>query len=83
MSSVKVKLLYFGAAGDITGKRGERVTLVKGSVGQLLDMLEGRYAGLEDLRRSSRVAVDQELVDEEFELNGGETVALLPPVAGG
>lgn len=83
MSSVKVKMLYFGMAGDITGKREEQVALDRGSVGDLLDELEHKYARLRGLRRFSRVAVDEELVDERFVLKGGETVALLPPVAGG
>lgn len=53
----------------------------KGSVGDLLDGLESKYAGLESLRGFSRVAVDEGLVDEEFKLEGGETVTLLPAVA--
>ena len=83
MGPVKVKMLYFGMAGDITGKREEQVTLDRGSVGDLLDQLEHRYTRLRGLRKFSRVAVDEELVDERFVLQGGETVALLPPVAGG
>ncbi len=76
-------MLYFGMAGDITGRREERIVLTKGSVGDLLDELESKYSGLGDLRRFSRVAVDEVLVDDKFRLRGGETVALLPPVAGG
>lgn len=76
-------MLYFGMACDVTGKREEQVTVSKGSVGDLFDGLEAKYAGLGSLRRFIRVAVDEELVDEEFKLGGGETVALLPPVAGG
>lgn len=83
MSPVRVRMLYFGMASDITGRREERVALAKGSVGDLLDELESKYSALGDLRRFSRVAVDEILVDEKFRLHGGETVALLPPVAGG
>ena len=83
MGAVKVKMLYFGMAIDIAGRREEQVAIAPGSVGELLDALEGKHAGLRGLRKSSRVAVDNELVDDEFELKGGETVALLPPVAGG
>lgn len=83
MSPVREKVLYFGKAGDITGRREELVAMAEGSVGDLLDELESRYAALGDFRRSSRVAANEELVDEKFEPRGGDTVALLPPVAGG
>ena len=78
-----VRVLYFGRAADIAGVREVRVAVTKCSVGALLDELGRRYSGIRGLRRFSRVAVNGELVDEEFELHGGETVALLPPVAGG
>jgi len=53
------------------------------SVAQLLQMLEQRHGALSGRLQSVRVAVDEEFAELSRELQGGEVVALIPPVSGG
>ncbi len=84
MESVKVRVVYFGIAKDIAGKREEEFSLVApASVEDLLSETEKRHAGLKRLRGLARIAVNEELTGDRIPLLGGERVAILPPVAGG
>ncbi len=84
MGSVKVRVVYFGIAKDIAGRREEEFALdAPASVEDLLSETEKKHAGLRRLRGLARVAVNEELTGDRLQLLGGERVAILPPVAGG
>jgi molybdopterin converting factor subunit 1 len=77
--------LYFAALRDLAGLSEERVALPAqpASVAVLLSALEERHSGLRGRLQSVRVAVDEEFTELSRELQGGEVVALIPPVSGG
>ncbi len=84
MESVRVRVVYFGIAKDLAGRREEEFSLTApASTEDLLSETEKRHAGLRRLRGLARVAVNEELAGESLQLLGGERVAILPPVAGG
>ncbi len=85
--SPSVLVLYFAALRDLARAPEEQVSLEATplSVAALLERLEARHPELAGRLRtpSVRVAVDEEFVELEALLHGGETVALIPPVSGG
>ena len=83
-SPLTVKVLYFGLTRDMAGGGEEEFTLEPpASVCDLLVAAEKKHRSLAQVRSVIRVAIDEELVREEALLKGGETVVVLPPVAGG
>lgn len=84
-SGASVSVLYFAALRDLAGTGEEQVSLPARplSVAQLLQMLEQRHGALSGRLQSVRVAVDEEFAELSRELQGGEVVALIPPVSGG
>jgi molybdopterin synthase sulfur carrier subunit len=84
-ASASVSVLYFAALRDLAGLSEERVALAAPpiSVAAFLTGLEERHAGLRGRLQSVRVAVDEEFAELSRPLQGGEVVALIPPVSGG
>ena len=78
-------MLYFAALRDLAGTSEERVDLPEEqpSVATLLRALEHRHAGLAGRLQTVRVAVNEEFTELSTALQGGEVVALIPPVSGG
>lgn len=84
MGKIMVSVLYFGTARDMAEKRKEEFSFpARASVGDLFREAEARHPGLARLRASTRIAIEETIVSGEVELHDGETVAILPPVAGG
>ncbi len=79
----RIHLLYFAAVAELIGKRTEERTLPNKdiSVSELLSDLEQEYGEMAE--PALRVAVNEEFVDKDYLLKGGDTVALIPPVSGG
>lgn len=84
-SPAVVSILYFAALRELAGTGEERVNLptLPTNVEALLRLLEGRHAALAGRLQSVRVAVNEEFAEKSRELQGGEVVALIPPVSGG
>lgn len=80
-----VTVLYFAALRDLAGQSEERIGLAEPPqrVEALLASLEQRHAGLSGRLQAVRVAVNEEFVEKQTLLQGGEIVALIPPVSGG
>ena len=86
-----ITILYFAAALTATGLGSERITLSSSSfkLSDLPAFLAHRYpdTNLEKILKTSRWAVDAEMVDEEdesaFLLKDGQEVAVICPVSGG
>ncbi len=81
---IRIKLVYFGQARDAAGIREEAFTLPdKASVELLLTKTSQAHEKVERIIGMMKIAVNEELVDKGQVLHDGDTVALLPPVAGG
>ena len=80
--SVEVTVLFFAQLRTATGTPETRVTVEPGSdVRSLASTLESTYDGL--VLQGSMCAVNEAYADPGTLLQGGETVAFLPPVSGG
>lgn len=77
-----IKLLYFAILREKLGKQEEMLEF-SGSVGELRRLLVEREPHLADVLKVCLFAVNQEYVGEDSILEGGETVAVIPPVSGG
>ena len=77
-----IRLLYFAILREKLGRQEEMLEF-SGSVGELRKLLVEREPHLADVFKVCLFAVNQEYVEEDFILKGGETVAVIPPVSGG
>ena len=83
-TNISVTVRYFALVKEHVDQEREAVELPSpATVGDLWDELERLHPGLGGLRRQVRMAVDYEFVYDDFQLSGGEEVALVPPIAGG
>lgn len=81
-----VSVLYFAVLRDLAGVAEETVALPSPPpvrVSELLKTLEGAHEALRGHLGSVRVAVNEEFAGLTSLLEGGEVVALIPPVSGG
>jgi molybdopterin synthase sulfur carrier subunit len=80
----QIKVLFFASLREQVGT-GE-MTLKAGNLAELFAQLEiqlGKQA-LQTLKADNiRIAVNQDLIDNETTLSEGDEVAFLPPVTGG
>jgi len=77
-----MKLLYFSILKERLKAEFEEIEF-SGKVSELRRFLIEKYPELEDIIKVSRFAVNYEYVGENYELKGGEVVAVIPPVSGG
>ncbi len=76
----KFNIYYFGEVAEKVGKSQEELTLVENHTSGLLNLLQKKY----DLSSVSlKIAINQELIDEEQEINDQDEIAVLSPFAGG
>jgi molybdopterin synthase catalytic subunit len=81
---MKVNVLFFGLAHDVTGIASELAELPEGaSVATLRRGYDERFPRLRELEGSLLAAVNQELAQPSHILRDGDEVAFLPPVSGG
>jgi molybdopterin converting factor subunit 1 len=81
---IRIRLLYFGQARDSAGRGEEEYTLPRGSSLQsLMDLVYEKHDRLIGMRKTTKVALNEEIADAGALLHDGDVVALLPPVAGG
>ncbi len=81
---MKVNVLFFGLAHDLTGFGQEQVEIPPGeSLGGLLRRYETRFPRLREMAESLLTAVNQEISDRSQILHEGDEVAVMPPVSGG
>lgn len=79
---VSLSILYFGMIAEATGQPLEEWNaLDELTVGELRSQLLEKYPILRD--RKFQIAVNQQIVDEEYPIPPQAEVALLPPFAGG
>jgi molybdopterin synthase catalytic subunit len=81
---VKVRVLFFGIARDITGFAQDLPDVAAGeSVSGLFRHYCARFPRLDDIAASLVMAVNQEFSDPARKLEEHDEVAFLPPVSGG
>jgi molybdopterin synthase catalytic subunit len=81
---MKVEVLFFGLAHDLTGLAREQAEVAEGErLGDLRRRYEDRFPRLRELSRSLLTAVNQELAEPARILREGDEVAFMPPVSGG
>lgn len=84
MTRMKVRVLFFGLAHDVTGFEEEQIEVADGkALGDLRRSYEARFPRLADLGESLLAAVNQEVRQGSWALADGDEVAFLPPVSGG
>jgi molybdopterin converting factor subunit 1 len=80
----KVTVLYFGQSREISGVSEEEFSIPEGSsLPVLIGAVGERHAKIRRFAESMQVAVNEEIAEGNERLKEGDTVALLPPVAGG
>ncbi|MEN3033984.1 MAG: MoaD/ThiS family protein [Aquificaceae bacterium] len=77
-----LEVIYFASLKELTGKASEEIEF-RGSIKDLRELLINRYQKAADILKSSRFAINFEIVGEEHILEGQEKVAVLPPFSGG
>jgi molybdopterin synthase catalytic subunit len=81
---MRVSVLFFGLAHDLTGFEQEELEVAPGeSLGDLLGRYETRFPRLSEMTGSLLTAVNQEIADRSRILREGDEVAVMPPVSGG
>jgi len=74
-----VIVLYFGITQEITGKVTEKIEA--GNTANLHTKILERYPGMRSV--SFRIALNGKLITGERDLESEDTIAILPPFAGG
>lgn len=81
---MKVRVLFFGIAREITGFAQDSPEVTSGeSVSGLLQRYSARFPRLDGIAASLVTAVNQEFSDPTRKLAENDEVAFLPPVSGG
>jgi molybdopterin synthase catalytic subunit len=84
-----VTVEYFAAARELCGVRSERIALPSGPIAarELLALLAAKHAALAPVIGRMRLAINGEIALDtalaELTVSSGDSVAVLPPVAGG
>lgn len=79
-----VRLLAFAGARDAVGSAETELALdAPCTAAELLDLVCARWPALGPHRRSLRLAVNGTYAEASDLVQGGDEVALIPPVAGG
>lgn len=82
---MKVHVTFYGGLKQDVGVKRQTLDLGAGpiNVGKLAGVLQARYPALAERLATVAYAVNDELVDLDYELHDGDEAGLLPPVSGG
>lgn len=81
---MKINVLFFGLAHDVTGFAQEQVDLPeKVRLAELSKQYQQRFPRLAEMAGSLTMAVNEAVAEPAQELHEGDEVAFLPPVSGG
>ena len=81
---MQVRVLFFGVLKDLVGCSSDVITLPEeATAGDVLEHYEMRLSSLRGKLSAIALSVNQEYSGPEAKLQGGDEVALLPPVSGG
>jgi len=81
---IRIKMIYFAQAREAAGTKSEEFSLDgQSSVRTALSKAFELHPTLKTLEEAIKVAVNEEITQEDAMLKPGDRVALLPPVFGG
>ena len=81
---IRVKMIYFAQAREAAGTKGEEFSVdEKSNVRTAMSKAFEAHPKLRPLERAIKVALNEEITQEDAPLQDGDRVALLPPVVGG
>jgi molybdopterin synthase sulfur carrier subunit len=75
-----IKVLFFGSLEDVVGCKEKALANINTS-DELINHLKTEYSNLTE--KTFQVAVNQQIIKSNTNLNNGDTIALLAPFAGG
>ncbi len=75
-----IKVLFFGSLEDVVGVKEKDFSDIKTS-DSLFNILKRSYPELNN--KTYQVAINQQIINKNTTLSNGDTIALLPPFAGG
>lgn len=78
---MELNLNYFGMIAEATNVQKEKLNLELKTIVELKAVLIEKYPAIEKL--NYQLAVNQNIVGNDFQLSNGDEIALLPPFAGG
>jgi len=84
MSTVHIRVLFFGIIRDVVGLREDSLELPPGgSLGSVFEHYAARFPKLRDMAASTVLALNQQFSSPAAPVADGDEVAFLPPVSGG
>lgn len=75
------QLKYFGKLAELSNHKAEAIEFNGRTAGELKTWIKSRYPIFEN--ESFKIAVNQKLVEDDYIIEDGSELALLPPFAGG
>lgn len=84
MTSVRIRVLFFGMIRDIVGLREDSLEVAPGAnLGSVFEQYAGKFPKLREMSSSTVLALNQQFSTPAAPLAEGDEVAFLPPVSGG
>ena len=78
---MELSLNYFGMIAEATNVQQEKLDVEVQTINDLKFILIEKYPAM--IKLNYQFAVNQHLVEDNFQLSKGDEIALLPPFAGG
>jgi molybdopterin converting factor subunit 1 len=84
MTSVRVKVLFFGMLKDIAGRSEDHIEVADGErLGEIFDRYALQFPHMGQMASSIVLACNQQFCDRSNQVSDGDEIAFLPPVSGG